>query len=174
MLDLDRWSGPMLPSVDDLMSIGDFSGPSGLSPQRLCSYAASGLLPPAAVDPVTAYRYYAPGQLPDAQSIDALRRAGLPLVEIRSVLRDRSAARLDAWAGHVRADAVRKQEALAQARELLTHRRETGRTTMTPLQCAGRTDVGLVRENNEDTFVGGERLVVVADGLGGHAGGEVA
>ena len=45
---------------------------------------------------------------------------------------------------------------------------------MPHLNCAGRTDIGSVRERNEDAIVVGERLVAVADGLGGHAGGELA
>jgi protein phosphatase len=159
------------------MSIGDFSGLSGLSPKRLRSYAASGLLSPAAVDPDTAYRYYSAGQLRDARLIDALRQAGVPLAEIKLLLRDRLPARLDRWACDVRADARRRQEALAQALALLTavdHEQPTERTVMPYLQSAGRTDAGHVRENNEDAIVTDERLIAVADGLGGHAGGELA
>jgi protein phosphatase len=42
------------------------------------------------------------------------------------------------------------------------------------LAAAGRTHVGLTRSNNEDSFLAGTRLLAVADGVGGAAGGEVA
>ena len=42
------------------------------------------------------------------------------------------------------------------------------------LRTTARTHEGLVRENNEDNFFVGPRLLVVADGMGGHAAGEVA
>ena len=37
-----------------------------------------------------------------------------------------------------------------------------------------RTDIGLHREDNEDSAYAGTRLLAVADGMGGHAAGEVA
>ena len=44
----------------------------------------------------------------------------------------------------------------------------------TTVEVGARTSVGRVREHNEDAYLVRDRVVAVADGMGGHAAGEVA
>ena len=166
------------------MPIGEFSERSGLSPKRLRSYAAEGLLVPAAVDPASGYRYYAPGQLHEAQVIDALRRADIPLADIGVFLRRPSDEQLVVWARRLDADATERKKAFDKARTLLANGDDLSpveeghhgseRVTMPKLRTAGRSETGPVRTNNEDVIVDADRLALVADGMGGLPGGEIA
>jgi serine/threonine protein phosphatase PrpC len=45
---------------------------------------------------------------------------------------------------------------------------------MSRILCAAASDRGLVRQTNEDAFYAGDRLIAVADGIGGLPAGEVA
>ncbi|HEY6316579.1 MAG TPA: Stp1/IreP family PP2C-type Ser/Thr phosphatase [Acidimicrobiia bacterium] len=169
--------------MDDLMPIGEFSEHSGLSPKRLRSYAAGGLLVPTAVDSASGYRYYSPGQLREAKLIDTLREAGIPLADIAALLRDPSCDQLDDWARRVEIDAEHRHEALDLARRLLSiestsltpvDNEGSGKESMMKLKAVSHTDIGRVRDNNEDAVVNSDHLAAVADGMGGHPGGEVA
>jgi serine/threonine protein phosphatase PrpC len=169
--------------MDDLVTIGEFSERSGLSAKRLRTYATAGLLVPAAVDSSSGYRYYAPGQLREARAIDALRRAGVALADIATVLRDPSPEQLDEWARQVELDQAERHEALHLARQLLAVGGDTiradgpddaTREANMDLRTAARTDIGRVRASNEDSTLCCDGLVAVADGMGGHPGGEIA
>ena len=166
--------------MDDLLPIGEFSARSGLSAKRLRSYAAAGLLVPAAVDSVSGYRFYAPGQVRVAELIDALRRAGMPVADVGAFLRCPTAERLDTWAARLEHDAVQRRSALDAARRLLapaassTGRDATGEEPAMRLRTASRSETGPVRERNEDAVTAGPRLAAVADGMGGAPGGEIA
>ncbi|MFF0494965.1 MerR family transcriptional regulator [Nocardia aobensis] len=69
-----------------MVTIGAFARASGLTASALRFYADSGLLPPAIVDPMSGYRYYADDQLERAVAIRGLREIGMPLDTIAAVL----------------------------------------------------------------------------------------
>jgi serine/threonine protein phosphatase PrpC len=115
--------------------------------------------------------------------IDALRAAGMPLAQIGALLRDPSGEQLDEWARRVEVDAGQRHDALALARRLLAieatsfapiRNRNSEEVSMTKLNTASRTAMGRDRDNNEDVVMASDRLAFVADGMGGHPGGEVA
>lgn len=105
--------------MQDLIPIGQFAAASRLSPKALRLYDESGLLPPALVDPESGYRYYRFEQLRDATLIGLLRRAGMPLVEIRGFLVDRATVRLEEYEQLLAREFDDRREVLHYVRRLL-------------------------------------------------------
>ncbi len=75
-----------------MRSIGELARDSGLSVSALRFYDGAGVLVPAWVDPVSGYRWYDAGQLGESRLLARLRRAGMPLADIRLVLAGWSSA----------------------------------------------------------------------------------
>jgi protein phosphatase len=163
----------------ELMTSGAFARASGLSRKALRLYDELGLLRPAQVDPVSQYWRYDPAQLEQARLVAWLRRLGMPRASIRAVStmpRAQAAAELAAYWDRVEAETVARRELAAFLIGYLS-----GRDTAMPdaqgtlaVRCGVQSDIGLRRADNEDSAYAGARLLAVADGMGGHAGGEVA
>jgi DNA-binding transcriptional MerR regulator len=68
------------------LTIGELASASGLSPATIRRYGAAGVLPPAHVDPVSGYRWYAPDQVETALLARTLRALDVPLSEVRAIL----------------------------------------------------------------------------------------
>ncbi|WP_433315452.1 MerR family transcriptional regulator [Micromonospora chersina] len=155
----------------ELLTIGAFARAARLTPKALRLYDELGLLPPAAVDPHSGYRYYAPAQLDRARLIAALRRAGMPLAEIRAVCGlppDAAAEAVDAWWRQVSADTVARGRAVALLVDQLIERGTT--MSDTTFRYAVRCETGTVRDSNEDTAYASATLLAVADGMRGPGG----
>ncbi|WP_078629214.1 MerR family transcriptional regulator [Streptomyces sp. 142MFCol3.1] len=110
-------------------SIGEMARDSGLGVSALRFYDRAGVLVPAWVDPVSGYRWYEPEQLEEARLLARLRRAGMPLPDIRLVLAGWSGADTDLVRKLLEAHLCRLERGLSDARNefsalraLLDHR----------------------------------------------------
>jgi PPM family protein phosphatase len=162
-----------------LMSSGAFARASGLSRKALRLYDELGLLPPAEVDPRSGYRFYQPAQLEQARLVAWLRRLGMPLAAIRSVSTmppPLAAAELAGYWGRVEADIAARRELASFLIGYLSGKDSVMSDDQGALSVryAVRSDIGLIRADNEDAAYAGTRLLAIADGMGGHAAGEVA
>lgn len=99
-----------------MRSIGEMARDSGLSVSALRFYDGAGVLVPARVDPVSGYRWYGPGQLEESRLLARLRRAGMPLADIRLVLAGWSGADTDLVRTLLRAHLRRLERGLSEAR----------------------------------------------------------
>ena len=101
------------------MPIGEFAAASRLSQKALRLYGENGVLVPAWVDPDSGYRYYRADQLHTATLIALLRRAEMPLAEIRSFLREPSVERLDAYERAVADEFAERRRVLRYVKRIL-------------------------------------------------------
>ncbi|WP_328720123.1 MerR family transcriptional regulator [Streptomyces sp. NBC_00247] len=99
-----------------MRSIGGMARESGLSVSALRFYDGAGVLVPARVDPVSGYRWYGPEQLEESRLLARLRRAGMPLADIRLVLAGWSGADTDLVRKLLEAHLRRLERGLSDAR----------------------------------------------------------
>jgi DNA-binding transcriptional MerR regulator/effector-binding domain-containing protein len=106
------------------LSIGDFSRMTYLSVKALRHYHEQGVLAPAEVDAATGYRFYSPSQVGPAQMVRRLRDLGMPLEDVRQVLRapdpDARAATLVAHLHRMEHQLAQTQQTVASLRTLLS------------------------------------------------------
>src|SRR5438034_6803185 len=105
--------------MENLMPIGEFASASRLSQKALRLYGENGLLAPAWVDPDSGYRYYRTEQLKAATLIAVLRRADVPLAEIRGFLREPTVAWLDEYEQRTVAEFADRRRVLRYAKRVL-------------------------------------------------------
>ncbi len=74
------------------MRIGEFARRIGVTPRAVRHYESVGLLRPARIDERTGYRHYGAAQLVRAVHIEQLKRSGVPLASIATILDDESVA----------------------------------------------------------------------------------
>ncbi|WP_374774315.1 MerR family transcriptional regulator [Streptomyces sp. NBC_01310] len=124
----------------EMRSIGEMARDSGLGVSALRFYDGAGVLVPVRVDPLTGYRWYGPLQVAEARLLARLRRAGMPLADIRLVLAGWSGADTDLVRTLLQAHLRRLERGLSDARSefsavraLLEHRENpmTARSTAT-------------------------------------------
>jgi len=105
--------------MEEMLTIGEFSGATQLSRKALRLYAEKGLLAPVWVDPDSGYRYYGVAQVRTAVLIGLLRRAGMPLAEISEFLLDPQPARLRAYEDRATAAFAEQRRILRYTNRLL-------------------------------------------------------
>ena len=162
-----------------LLTIGAFARASRLSPKALRLYDELGLLRPAEVDPASGYRFYDPAQLERARLVAWLRSLGMPLARIRLVCDadpGTAANEIAAYWAQVVAETATRADLAAFLLDYLSGKATAmsdARSTL-GIRFAAQSDIGLVRARNEDRAYAGSRVLAVADGLGGHCGGDRA
>jgi DNA-binding transcriptional MerR regulator len=123
-------------SMNDTLTIGDFSRITHLSIKTLRHYHQVGLLEPAEVDPNTGYRHYRVEQIPIAQIIQRFRDLNMPVGSVKAVL---TAPNLDARNALIVAHLKRLEGELEQTRKSVTSLRNLLEPSVAPIVVEHRT-----------------------------------
>ena len=112
---------------NELLGIGRLASLSGLPVSALRFYDGAGVLPPSMVDPSSGYRFYRPSQVVQARLVAHLRRVGLPLDDIRTVLAEpaRAASILAAHLGRLEAGLADARREISIVHQLLENKEIT-------------------------------------------------
>ncbi len=131
----------MVADMEDLVPIGRFAEATRLSLRALRLYGENGLLRPAHVDGNSGYRYYAPEQVRRATLIRLLRRAGMPLAEIRQFLAAPDGEQLVEFEARIVDELAERRRVLHYLRRMLEEESMfTVRTKQVPeIRYVGRT-----------------------------------
>ena len=113
-----------------LLTIGQFAALHGINKKTLMWYDEIGLFRPAAVNPENGYRYYNYHQSSLLETILLLRELDLPISEIQSFMKERSAANLERLLGERLAELDRRITHLKAVRKTLSNHRENMRTLL--------------------------------------------
>lgn len=140
-----------------MRSIGEMARDSGLSVSALRFYDGAGVLVPARVDPVSNYRWYGPGQLEEARLLARLRRAGMPVADIRLVLAGWGGRDTDLVRTLLQAHLRRLERGLADARSQFSALRELLESREIPMAS--------LRDHTARLTVGAPELVAALDAV---------
>lgn len=88
-------------------------------------------------------------------------------------LRDKVASRMRRGIENTAFETENREEA-ANSAEKAAEETAARRSPMETLKVISRTDIGLIRKSNQDAVIIGGGIIGVADGMGGHNGGETA
>jgi serine/threonine protein phosphatase PrpC len=159
----------------ELLTIGAFARAASLTQKALRLYDQLGLLPPAEIDSGSGYRLYEVAQLRQARLIAQLRRLGMPLASIREVCALPPAEAAQAVTAYWQQVTAETAERARLATFLVSDLsgRDISMTTLT-VRFASASDIGSVRQINQDVAYASDTLFAVADGGGGAGGHDAA
>ena len=131
-----------------LLTIGRFADLHGINKKTLMWYDEIGLFHPASIDPENGYRYYSYHQSSILETILLLRELDVPIDEIRTCMKGRSAVSMEQLLREKIEDLDRDMAHLRAVRKTLTYHRQNMLTLLT----TDLSEIGVI-EKKERTLV---------------------